>query len=199
MSAKLKYRTLLIIILTTYFSVPIIIMFNNYLYKNKFYILTIIGALIYLLMKLFKVSDKELGFSKKNMLISIKRNVPLILIMIIIIVVLKALHFDKYVPNESISFYIFYIFISCPIQEFLYRGVFGYFNNKSKNDILWIILSSLCYSYIHIIYKDIVTCILTFIIGIVWYILYKKDYNLIGIISSHIVLGILTISLGIVN
>ena len=108
-------------------------------------------------------------------------------------------YLDKYNPNETILFYIFYIFISCPIQEFLYRGVFGYFDMNSKYNYLWLILSSLCYSFVHIIYKDILTCVLTFIIGIIWYILYKKDKNLCGVTISHMVLGVATIVLGIIN
>ena len=93
----------------------------------------------------------------------------------------------------------FYIIISCPIQEFLYRGVFGYFEKQYNNKYIWLILSSFCYAFMHVIYKDMLTCILTFIIGIIWYILYRKDYNLIGVSISHIIIGILTISLGIIN
>ena len=100
---------------------------------------------------------------------------------------------------ETIYFYLFYIFVSCPLQEFLYRGVFGYFDKVYNNKYLFLILSSFCYSFVHIIYKDILTCALTFLIGIVWYLLYRKDYNLVGVSISHIILGILTISLGIIN
>ena len=77
--------------------------------------------------------------------------------------------------------------------------MFGYFEQNSNNHYLWVILSSLYYSFVHIIYKDVLTCLLTFIIGIIWYLLYRKDYALSGVVFSHIVLGILTISLGIVN
>lgn len=195
----MKNKILLILILLIYLLVPILILYNSYLFKIKFYILTIIGILIFILMKLFKIKNKDLGINKDNIFKSIKRNILLILVSLIIILILKLLHIDKYNSNESIYFYIFYIFISCPIQEFLYRGVFGYFEKISNNKYLWIILSSLFYSFVHIIYKDILTCVLTFIIGIIWYLLYRKDYNLIGVSLSHIILGILTISLGIIN
>ena len=195
----MKNKLLLILILLIYLLVPILILYNSYLFKIKFYILTIIGVIIFILMKVFNIKNKDLGINKNNILKSIKRNLLLIIVSIIIIIIFKLLHIDKYNSNESIFFYIFYILISCPIQEFLYRGVFGYFEKVYNNKYLWLIISSLLYSFIHIIYKDILTCILTFIIGIIWYILYRKDYNLVGVSISHIIIGILTISLGIIN
>lgn len=195
----MKNKLMMISILLIYIIVLIIILFNSYLYEIKFIILTITGLLIFIIMKIFKVSNKELGISKNNLLRSIKRNLLLIVISVLIIMILKLFHLDKYNPNETILFYTFYIFISCPIQEFLYRGVIGYFNNNSKYNYSWIIISSLCYSLVHIIYRDILTCLLTFIIGIVWYLLYRKDNNLAGVTISHILLGIITILLGIIN
>lgn len=193
-----KDKILFITLILIYILVPLIILFNENLYDKKFYFLTILGLLIFLLFKLFKVNNTDLGINR-NVVPALKRNVPLISIFIILIIALKIIGFKKYQPTEGILFYLFYIFISCPIQEFLYRGVFGYFDKMSKYNYIWIFLSSLCYSFVHIIYKDPLTCILTFLIGIIWYLLYRKDYNLSGVCLSHIVLGILTISLGIVN
>ncbi len=195
----MKNKLLLTIILILYILVPILILFIPYLYEIKFYLLTFIGIIIYVLMRFNKVSNKELGITKKNFSESIKRNMLLVILCFALIIIFKVFHLDKYSPTETMFFYIFYIFISCPIQEFLYRGVFGYFDMNNKNPYLWIVLSSLCYSFVHIIYKDVLTCVLTFIIGIIWYLFYKKDYNLAGVTLSHIVLGILTIALGIVN
>ena len=195
----MKNKVLLGIILLIYLLVPVLILFNSYLYDIKFYLLTGIALLTFILLKIFKVSNKELGITKDNLLKSVKRNLILIAISIIVIIVLKVFHIDKYNPTETLWFYLFYVFISCPIQEFLYRGVFGYFDTNDKYKYLWIIISGVCYSFVHIIYKDILTCVLTFIIGIIWYILYRKDKNLCGVIISHMVLGVLTILLGIVN
>lgn len=194
----MKNTVLFAIIMLIYILTPILIFFNNSFYNIKFYILTSLGIIIYFIFKLFKVNNEDLGINK-NITISLKRNIPLILIFVVLILVFKILGINKYNPNETLLFYIFYIFISCPIQEFLYRGVFGFFEKKNKHKYLWVVLSSLCYSFVHIIYKDVLTCILTFIIGVIWYLLYRKDYNLSGVCLSHIVLGILTISLGIVN
>lgn len=77
--------------------------------------------------------------------------------------------------------------------------MFGYFEKIKEYKWLWLIASSICYAFVHIIYKDYLTCVITFIIGLIWYPIYRKDYNLFGVILSHIILGILTISLGIIN
>jgi len=194
----MKNKILFLLLILIYILAPLIILFNRNLYDKKFYILTILGILIYIILKLCKVSNDDLGINK-NIIASLKRNIPLILVFLAIIVILSILGLNRYNPNEPVSFYVFYILISCPIQEFLYRGVFGYFERINKHKYLWLILSSICYSFVHIIYRDVLTCIITFIMGIVWYLLYRKDYNLSGVCLSHIVLGILTISLGIIN
>lgn len=53
------------------------------------------------------------------------------------------------------------------MQEFLYRGVFGYYEQIKEHKWLWLITSSICYAFVHIIYKDYFTCIITFIIGFI--------------------------------
>lgn len=196
----MKNKLLFIYILIIYILLPILIFYNAALFKYKFYILTMAGLLIYILLKVNNINNKDLGIRKKNILKSLKRNIPMILLFIIIIIIFKLFDLNKYTPTETIFFYLFYIFLSCPIQEFLYRGIFGYFENTLiKNKYVMFLLSSFCYSFVHIIYKDILTCILTFLFGIVLYLLYRKDYNLLGVSISHIILGILTIYLGIVN
>lgn len=196
----MKNKILFLIILFLYIVLPIIILYTPSLFRYKFYILTIIGLLIYFLFIVNKVNNESLGIKKENAIKSLKRNIPIIVVCIIIIIILKIFNLNKYVPNESITFYFFYIFISCPIQEFLYRGVFGYFENTLiKNKVLVLFLSSFCYSFVHIIYKDLLTCFLTFVMGLIWYYLYRKDFNLLGVSGSHTILGILTISLGIIN
>ncbi len=193
-----KYNKLLIIILLTYILIPICIFFVEELYYYKFYILTIVGIVLYLITRCFKIPLKELGITTNNLVRSIKRNSIIIIVFIILVVVAKLLRVGNYIASESMGFYLFYIFLSCPIQEFLYRGVFGYFEKHMKSNI-WFILSSLCYSFVHLIYRDYLVLIITFVMGIIWYSLYRKDYNLGGVCLSHIILGILTISLGIIN
>ena len=160
----MKNKFLFVILLIIYFFIPIIILNNNNLFTIKFYILTIIGILIFILMNFFKVNNKDLGINS-NFFSSIKRNLPLMILFMIILVIIKFLGYNKFIPTETLYFYLFYIFVSCPIQEFLFRGTFGYFEKALiTNKFTIAILSSLCYSFMHIIYRDFVTCLLTIFI-----------------------------------
>lgn len=194
---KKNDKILLFIIILIYIALPVLICQSCFLFNIKFYLLTVIGILIFCLLKIFKIPNNYLGLTKNNYIKSLKRNLPVIIICIILIVIVKLLPYNRFTSNKTIVFYIFYILISCPIQEFLYRGVFGYFDKIKEHKWLWVITSSICYAFVHIIYKGFLTCVI--IIGIIWYLLYRKDYNLFGVVLSHIVLGILTISLGIIN
>lgn len=195
---KLKYVFGGIIFVFIFF--PLIILFNPELFKYKFFFLTIMGIFIYFFLLITGAKNIELGITKKNFLLSIKRNMPIIIFGILIIIILKLLGVNRFILNENKFFVLFYIFISCPIQEFLYRGVFGYFDLKIiNNSTLVTLISSICYSFVHIIYKDLFTCLITFVIGIIWYHLYRKDSNLVGVSLCHSTLGILTIFLGIID
>lgn len=185
-----KTKFLFGLLLTIFILIPIIICFNPLLFKYKFFLLTIIGFIIYFVFRVMDVPNESLGIDKNNILKSIKRNIPIIIIFIIIILIAKLFEINRFVPTEGFLFYIFYVFLSCPIQEFLYRSTFVYFDqNLIKNKLLALLLSSFCYSFVHIIYRDVLTCILTFLMGIIWYQLYEKDKNLMGVSLSHIVLG----------
>lgn len=192
----MKNKRLFIIINLLYILIPLLILVFPILFQYKFYFLTIFGLLIYFITRKSGISNEELGIKKDNIFSSILNNLPICIISIIIIILMRIIGLNKFTPNETIYFYLFYIFVSCPLQEFLYRGIFGCYDN-GKNYFL--LLSSFMYSFVHIIYKDIITIILTFIIGIIWFYLYRKDKNLFGVSLSHCIVGILTIFLGIID
>ncbi|HEM6153637.1 TPA: CPBP family intramembrane metalloprotease [Streptococcus suis] len=106
----------------------------------------------------------------------------------------------RFSPNETVSFYLFYIFISSPAQEFLYRGALvRILTRLNVSERSKMIVSSALYSFVHIIYKDFWTLVLTFCIGIIWYRSYRKTNNLLGVCVSHAVLGIVTILAGVID
>ena len=192
----MKNKKIFIIINTLYVIVPLLILIFPHLFKYKFYILVTFGILIYFWLRKNNISNEDLGITNRNITNSLISNLPIIIISISIITLMKFLNINKFVPSETIYFYLFYIFISCPIQEFLYRSFYGYFDDGKYNIML---LSSSMYAFVHIIYKDILTVILTFIIGLIWYNLYRKDKNLLGVSISHCIIGTITILLGIID
>lgn len=192
----MKNKKIFIIINTLYVIVPLLILIFPHLFKYKLYILVTFGILIYFWLRKNNISNEDLGITNRNITNSLISNLPIIIISISIITLMKFLNINKFVPSETIYFYLFYIFISCPIQEFLYRSFYGYFDDGKYNIML---LSSSMYAFVHIIYKDILTVILTFIIGLIWYNLYRKDKNLLGVSISHCIIGMITILLGIID
>lgn len=61
------------------------------------------------------------------------------------------------------------------------------------------VATSILYSFVHIIYKDALTLLLTLVIGLVWYEYYHKDKTLVGVSISHAILGVVTIIAGVIN
>lgn len=188
-----------IICLITYILIPILIFLNIIDFKYRFYVLVIVGIISFIIIKLLKVTNTKLGLTRNNTFNSIKRIIPITLLILIFSIIYYFLGLSKYENNETIYFYLFYIIISCPIQELIYRGILNeYLNIYNLNIKLQIIIASLSFSFLHIIYKDPLTLLFTFIIGLYWNYSYLKDKNLIGVTISHIMIGMATIFLGLI-
>lgn len=181
---------------------PIILIIADVIpFSYKFHVLVggaIVMAVYFLLIK--KVKIKELGISRVNALASLKDIMPITLIMLALTVVLVASGKVTRIPNEEWTFFIFYIFISSPAQEFLFRSsLFQLLSEVDMNDWTKTIFSSAIYSFIHVIYLDLLTVLVTFVIGIFWFRSYSKTKNLFGVSVSHAVLGVLTIATGVID
>lgn len=195
-----KTISFVFLILSFYIGLPILILLNILPFYYKFHFLAAGALLIYIFTKKLGISNTEIGITKNNWKKSILTALPITIILALAGITMSLFGFSRTKPDESICFFIFYILISSPTQEFLYRGIipgiidkigFGYFTQLT--------ISSLLYSFVHIIYKDWVTLLITLVIGIIWFIDYKKSNNLLGVSISHAILGIITIIAGIIN
>ena len=193
-------RLILFLILTFYIVIPFLSLTNPLFFKNKFIILTIIGLLIYILLRLLGFNNGSLGIKSAKAIQSIRDISLVTFILIVIGIILSSFKISRFQPSETLSFYLFYIFISSPIQEFLYRGaltsILQQINFRKSSIIL---ISSILYSLAHLGYKDFITCILTFLIGLLWHKKYLKTKNLAGVTISHAILGVITIFIGIID
>lgn len=197
----LKKGIFYMLLFCIYLLLPFLILIDIISFDFKFYALTIGGIIVFLLMKWYGYKNEDMGISKKNIFFSIKDVFPLTCILFICGILLFVFgKSQRFNINEDGLFFLFYIFISCPLQEFLYRGALNsIFNSFKFSSITTIFISSLLYSYVHIIYHDFLTLFLTFSIGIIWHYLYRKTNNLCGVVFSHIVLGVVTILIGLIN
>ena len=196
----MKKKTFIIIVsIITYIFIPTLVLYNVIDYECRFNVLILVGALSYLIAMKLNYKDTDLGITKKNMVQSIKRVLPLTLLILISTLVYYFLGLSNYSNTNNISFYIFYILISCPIQEILYRSVLKcYLDEFRISNITKIIIASILFSYLHIVYFNLLTLIFTLLIGFYWNYCYYKDNNIVGVTISHIILGVSTILLGII-
>lgn len=193
-------RLILLLIFTFYIVIPFLLLINPLFFKNKFIILAIGGILIYIILRLLGFNNSSLGIKSAKSIQSIRDISIVTFILIIIGIILFNFRISRFQPSETLSFYLFYIFISSPIQEFLYRGaltsILQQINFRKSSIIL---ISSILYSLAHLGYKDLITCILTFLIGLLWHQKYLKTKNLTGVTISHAILGVITIFIGIID
>lgn len=189
-----------LIILCIYIGLPTFILVGILSFDFKFYFLTIGAVLTYAFARGLGISNTEMGITEINCKKSIVTVLPITIIFALAGIVIWVLGYSRIAPNESMYFFVFYILISSPVQEFLYRGVIpGILNKMNYGYHVQLIVSSILYSFVHIIYKDWITLVLTLIIGIIWFISYKKSNNILGVSISHAVLGVVTILAGIID
>jgi uncharacterized protein len=98
------------------------------------------------------------------------------------------------------GFFIFYVLISCPAQEFLFRSaMFAEMGRAGIDDRVWqVAISSFAYCFLHVIYRDAITLVVSLLIGIAWGLGYYASRNFWGVTISHCILGAVSISVGLV-
>lgn len=183
-----------------YIGLPLSILFGLIDFAYKFYALTIGAIVVYGAFRLFGFTNMELGITVQNTKKAIIHILPLTIVLAIIGIGIWISGYSRITPNEQWSFFLFYVFISSPVQEFLYRGVLEAVLDKYKLPYMArMVISTALYSFVHIIYRDWLTILLTFMIGLIWYFCYQKTKNLVGVSISHAVLGVVTIVAGIID
>lgn len=188
-------------IICIYCGIPIFILLGLLSFDYKFYYLTFGAILVYAVMRVLGFDNSEMGITFKETRSSIKHVIPITVALLVAAIILFFTgRGQRFQPNETVMFYFFYLFISSPVQEFLYRGALKrMLDYLGASETSKMILSTASYSFVHTIYHDPLTLLLTFIIGLIWYKCYIKTDNLIGVSISHAVLGIATIVTGVID
>lgn len=193
-------RLILLLIFTFYIVIPFLLLINQLFFKNKFIILTIGGILIYILLRLSGLNNSSLGIKPIKTKQSIRDVSVITLILIVIGIILSSFKISRFQPSETLSFYLFYILYLHPFKNFFIGGaltsILQQINFRKSSIIL---TSSILYSLAHLGYKDFITCILTFLIGLLWHQKYLKTKNLTGVTISRAILGVITIFIGIID
>jgi len=169
----------------------------RYRFAVMFCVLTVIVSYVWI--RKFNWSD--LGFRRDTLKKSMMWNFGTSLLFLSL---LYWLHEAGLIGKETINFwplfFIFYILILTPAQEFFFRSIlFAEMGNLRKKRY-WsiIILSSLSFCFLHIIYQHPVMMLVTFFMGLVWSIIYYKYPNFWGVTLSHAMLGTAAFALGLI-
>ena len=142
----------------------------------------------------------ELGIRADNLGKSLMVNIVLTLLFSAL---LGLLFYFELIPGPFYPaltvFFPFYLLLSSPMQEFLFRGfVFAEMRAAGVRSAWMLVLfSAFSFSFIHIIYGDWLTLALTFGIGLLWAGIYYWIPNLAGVSLFHGVVGLLAVMAGV--
>lgn len=101
--------------------------------------------------------------------------------------------------DSGIAFFIFYVFLSAPLQEFVFRCLMIYEMGRfTKNSWVIILFSALIYSFAHAMYHSLLIIFITLIAGIIWGYIYVKRPNFWAVVISHAIVGAITIFFGLI-
>ena len=103
---------------------------------------------------------------------------------------------QTYLPHV----YLFYIFFLAPVQELIFRGLFFAEVKRSHSfgNLFFLLLSTLSFCFLHIIYNHPPLLVIALISGLAWGIIFIKRPNIWGIALSHSLLGTLAMVLGLI-
>lgn len=187
-------------ILSIYLGIPSLILAGVIPWGMKFVALVAGTVFMYLLARILGEANADLGLTWLKARDSLLAVAPLTLALIAASIIFLVANGARFYPTEGLGFFVFYIFVSCPAQELLFRGILANFLSTFKfGQHLEAVIASLLFGFVHIIYRDALTVVVMTIVGLFWYRAYKKASSLLGVTVSHIILGVLTIAVGLVD
>jgi membrane protease YdiL (CAAX protease family) len=197
---KLSYRfrfTFLLIV----FQLPILLLYLKKIdYSERYWVLCIFFIILITYTFTRKFSLKELGFQTTNLKKSFYYNFlfALILITFLIIGFKLGLIREPTIPDWGF-FFIFYVFVSSPVQEFIFRSfIFAELRRFQIKDNLILIISTINYSLMHAFYHDWIIFFSSLFVGFCFGWIYLKTNNLYGISLSHALVGSVSIYVGLI-
>ena len=187
------------VVISFLYILPVVLILTKVIpFSDRFLVLTITGVLIIGLAMLNEIALADLGFNHQNLLPAIKDILPVTIISSVLMIIFYLNHGMR-IDNTDITwyFYVFYISLSSPLQEFLYRSyLFNRLAQIQLNQGSIIIITAILYSFAHSIYQDLTTVLLSLIIGLYWAYHYNRFKNFYSITLSHTILGIIAILTG---
>jgi len=179
------------ILLSAYLVFPILIYLGVIPFSYRFEALMLVTALVGI-WAIPVLGLRRLGMSRQFFGSSLKYHIPTLLVVGILYWLAYWNGWGRY-DSQTVDrgFFVFYFLLSGPCQEFLYRGVFfaTFASRNRKGYWSFLIVSAINFSFMHVIYDDIFTLGLTFIMGLIWAYIYWKAPSFWSIALAHGIIG----------
>lgn len=199
-TTHLRQMIYLYAIVCVYLMLPILICTDVIPWNMKFATLVVGAVMMYIVTRILGNTHNDIGITRQRAIYSLKTVLPITMALIIAAGLFLLLKKPRFSPTEGIGFYVFYILISCPAQELLFRGILSCMLQELRlHRALELGVAAALFGYAHIIYGDRLTVVVMSIVGLFWYREYQRSSNLIGVTISHVVLGVMTIALGVID
>lgn len=105
----------------------------------------------------------------------------------------------RHVAPGRLAFYVFFVLVPAPAQEFLYRSfLFAEMGEIRVPPVATVALSAVLFAFLHIIYRDAFTMLLTLVAGLAWAVLFHKTRGFYMVAASHAALGAAAILTGVI-
>ncbi|MCK5832874.1 CPBP family intramembrane metalloprotease [bacterium] len=196
-----KSKITLIALTILIVSVPSMIACGFIPFAYRFWLFSFIAVFLVLICFTQGIGIKKLGLRFDNLRQSLIWNtIALLLVLAFIFAIFAENIFQRQEKEFFNHFYLIYVLLIVPVQEFIFRGfVFAELDKAGiKGQAAQIIISAILFSYVHIIYRNPIFLVATFLLGIIWGITYNRHPNIIGTMASHAIIGIISFYLGIV-
>ena len=196
-----RTRSFLLSVVALYYIPPLLLWIGVIPFTWRFQLLGCMTVVMVLYDRWHGFGLKELGFRrdtlKKSMFLNIFTS---LLLSVFMLVSFKfGLIRTPTIPTWKM-FFVYYLIISSTSQEFLFRSSLFALMNKAQisGPMVQVLVSAITYSFMHVFYKDVITLVATFVIGLVWGWIYYKYPNFWGVAFSHALLGATSIRVGLI-
>ena len=167
-------------------------------YEYRYWVLLTVVLVIALACALRRPRLKELGVRFDTLTAALILQVGLVALPVagLLIWGRASAKFDN--TDLPLSFFAFYVLVSAPVQEFLFRA-YLHFELVQRTNLpapLYVATSALLYATLHIIYFDISLALGTLSLGVIWAAIYAWRPNLIAMWVAHGIVGVTALILG---
>ncbi|TLU83851.1 MAG: CPBP family intramembrane metalloprotease [Chlorobium sp.] len=164
------------------------------------YVLLSIAALFMYLAFHQGFTLEELGMKTGNIGKALRIQIPLVLFFLLLLSIAPTLGLASRRIMPAPLFFIFYMLVSAPCQEFIYRGYIYALLRRCgiENKYAAVFFLVIPFVFVHIIYHDFMIMLFTIVAGVFLSVSYIKEMNFFAVSFSHALLGFFAIMAGVI-